>query len=101
MLYCIDPGHQPELDAAEDLGRGYAIKQVEVRMAAEGWTPAFTYVALQIDDGMRPFSWYLEHVLRGAREHALPASYLAMLETEVGMTDSDVIRHRTELAIYR
>lgn len=100
VVFRIDPGHRPRLDAAEDLHRGYGIKNVTVRLPAGRWLKAFTYYALQIDKGIRPFSWYREHVLRGAREHGLPAGYVAMIEAIECLDDHDAVRHRRELAVY-
>ena len=43
---------------------------------------AFTYHAnpARIDAALRPFDWYKDYVVRGAREHGLPADYIRELE---------------------
>lgn len=33
-----------------------------------------------IAEGLRPYDWYLDHVIRGARFHAFPGDYLQRLE---------------------
>jgi gamma-glutamylcyclotransferase (GGCT)/AIG2-like uncharacterized protein YtfP len=100
VVFRIDLDHKPRLDAAEDLHRGYGIKDVAVRLSEGRWLKAFTYYALQIDTRLRPYSWYREHVLRGAREHGLPADYVAMIEAIDCLEDHDVTRHQHELAVY-
>ena len=49
---------------------------------ATGTVHARTYQARpdKIDTTLRPFDWYKEHVLRGAREHGLPVAYVAGIE---------------------
>jgi gamma-glutamylcyclotransferase len=100
VLYRIAPRHKSDLDAHEGLGHGYAEKRVAVTRADGTRCDAFLYVATHIDAALKPFRWYREHVLRGAREHGLPAAYIArILATEVA-EDPDAERHAIELAIY-
>ncbi len=101
VLYRIAPDHRAALDAAEGLGRGYATKTVVLTTPAGGQRTAFTYYATAIDDALAPYSWYLQHVLRGAREHALPAAYIAAIAAVAAVADPDRRRSRPELAIYR
>jgi cation transport regulator ChaC len=100
VVYRIHPDEKPHLDAAEDLHRGYAIREVEVRLSPDRQIRAFTYYALQTDHRLQPFAWYREHVLRGAREHALPADYVAMIERIPSIDDPDPGRHCAELQLY-
>ncbi len=81
VLFELDWRDKPKLDAAEGLGIGYFER--EVRLAMDGGERlALTYYAKpdKIDPALRPRQWYKNHVLRGAREHGLPASYIAALE---------------------
>jgi gamma-glutamylcyclotransferase len=41
------------------------------------------YVSERRTDDPRPFDWYLEHVLHGARTHGLPDDYVAWIEAVV------------------
>ncbi len=101
VLYRMAPQHKRDLDEHEGLGRGYAEKRVVV-MAADGMLhEAFLYCATHIDRTLRPFDWYREHVLRGAREHGLPSDYIADIQAVETSQDPDVGRHRIEMAIYR
>jgi len=45
------------------------------------------YVSERRTDDPRPFDWYLEHVLLGARAHGLPEDYVARLAAVVARAD--------------
>lgn len=109
-----DPGHRvhgvlfelagedkPALDHAEGLGMGYALKQVLVHHHGGPAVTAFTYVATLTAPGLRPFDWYKEHVLRGARENGLPADYIRHIEAVAADPDPELARRLRELAVYR
>lgn len=100
VLYRMHRIHRPALDDAEGLGRGYDLRTVQLSGPDDVRVRAFTYVATHIDPGLRPYRWYVEHVLRGAHEHGLPADYIASIATIVAIDDPDRVRSRTELAIY-
>ncbi len=100
VLFDIAPEDKSLLDAKEGLGHGYEEKRARVWTADESWQDCFLYYATDIDPTLLPYSWYLEHVLRGAREHALPALWLRFLESIPHCPDPDPARHQRELAIY-
>jgi gamma-glutamylcyclotransferase len=101
VLYRMALRHKIDLDEHEGLGRGYAEKRVVV-IAADGMLyEAFLYYATHVDRTLRPFDWYREHVLRGAREHGLPSDYIARIQAVETSEDPDTGRHRIEMAIYR
>ena len=81
VLYRIDCAEKADLDRIEGLGVGYDEHEVVVATAA-GEVAARTYRARPgaVDTALRPRRWYKAHVLDGAREHGLPASYVAMIE---------------------
>ena len=87
-----------EMDRIE--GPGY--KRITVRVMAEsiGTVSAETYVATTVDPGLLPYSWYKQHVLRGAIAGALPAAYIELLESVPSIEDPDRERHAREVAIY-
>ena len=80
VLFDIDEADKPGLDAAEGLGIGYDERMVHVETEA-GRRCALTYQARpdRIDPRLRPRAWYKAYVLAGAREHGLPAAYVARL----------------------
>jgi len=101
VVFRIDPAHRVRLDAAEGLGNGYRRKTVTLRLANGTRTTAFTYCATHIDASLRPYPWYKEHVLRGAREHRLPAPHIAMIAGVPTVEDRDPARQALESAVYR
>jgi len=100
VLYRMDARDRPQLDVVEGLGCGYERKKVTLWVADEKELSAFTYCATHIDATLRPYPWYIEHVLRGAREHNLPDHYLAKIAAVPTLDDPDPQRHAMELDIY-
>ena len=100
VLYDLAPADEAPLDRVEGLGWGYRKEQVGVEGPGGNIESAFTYCAIRIDTSLRPYSWYLEHVLAGAREARLPAEYVAELERQGTTPDPCAARERAELAIY-
>lgn len=81
VLFEIDEADRAALHRAEGLGVGYLAKTVPV-LTTSGTRPAMTYQAKpdQTDSALRPFAWYKAHVVRGAREHGLPAECVREIE---------------------
>ena len=100
VLYDLAPADEAHLDRVEGLGWGYRKERVEVEGPGGNIESAFTYCAIRIDTSLRPYSWYLEHVLAGAREAGLPAECVAELERQGATPDPCATRERAELAIY-
>jgi gamma-glutamylcyclotransferase (GGCT)/AIG2-like uncharacterized protein YtfP len=100
VLYRLAAHDKPVLDAHEGLGRGYAERRVMVLQIDGTHCAAFLYQATHVDDTLKPFGWYREHVLRGAREHRLPAAYIAAILSTETREDPDLERHRREMALY-
>jgi len=84
----------------EGLGKGYRDKLVSVIESNEESVNAVTYYATEIDSSLKPYHWYKEHVLRGAREHNLPTEYIEFIEAIESMPDPDKEKHEKELSIY-
>lgn len=99
VLFSFDAAERPRLDKVE--GVGYEIRQVQVRTADGQTIEALTYLATLINPELKPFQWYKRHVLEGAKEHALPADYIAAIEAVTAMADTDTERCARELGIYR
>ena len=101
VLYQIDPAHKAALDRIEGLGHGYAEKEVALYGPEGQLARACTYYALRIDASLPAYSWYREHVLTGAREARLPATYINGILGQHTVADPDHHRERRELGIYR
>lgn len=99
VLYELHANEKPLLDSIEGVGNGYEEKRVTVDTGASA-IAAYLYSATHIDPDVKPFSWYKEHVMRGAREHELPDDYLNFLEHFESIADPQRDRHLSELGIY-
>lgn len=89
---------KPVLDRIEGLGNGYAEKRVVVASESGEAFEAVTYYATSIDASLKPRDWYVEHVVRGAREHGLPVGYIKKTEATESIPDPE--NYEREMAIY-
>lgn len=98
VLYEIAANEKSALDRAEGLNKGY--DEVEVEVLCDGrQVAATTYRATNIDPAIRPFTWYRALVIAGAKEHGLPAAYIAGLESVLADQDPDRPRHDKRMAL--
>lgn len=72
VIYQIDDVHRPHLDKAEP---GYVPFSVTVETPREGPIDALTYRWEDEAAESGPYHWYVEAVLKGARQHRLDESY--------------------------
>jgi gamma-glutamylcyclotransferase len=91
VVYQIALSEKPDLDAAETLGVGYAEREAVVQIAGSSLN-AWLYYAIKIDAGSVPYDWYKALVLGGAKEHALDARYVRMLQAVQSKQDEDTLR---------
>ncbi|GGO83200.1 hypothetical protein GCM10011348_26390 [Marinobacterium nitratireducens] len=101
VLYRLERSSRPLLDRVEGLGYGYEIRDVGIELADGRTLAAFIYSATLIDPRLHPFDWYLEHVLRGARQAQLPQQYLEALLRQACQPDPDAERAALERALYQ
>ena len=99
VVYELDDSEKPDLDRHEALGFGYDEKQVELK-TEQGTLRAWMYYATRINNSLKPFHWYKDHVLIGARENGLPADYITQIEAVESIDDPKPERHARELSIY-
>jgi AIG2 family protein len=99
IVFTISESDKPELDRIE--GWGYKEKHVIVTLNDGQTIEAFTYYATNIDSKLKPFHWYKEHVLRGARENELAEDYINKIEAIESIDDPDSVRNERELKISR
>lgn len=86
VVFAIDAGDRARLDAIEGLGVGYDDQMVDV-VTSDGVVPAWTYVATIKDAALKPYHWYKQHVLLGAREGGLPPDYIDRIEMVESIDD--------------
>ena len=99
-LYEIDVSEKHVLDKIEGLGSGYEEKEVIVANENGDTYSALTYYATDIDNTLPPYSWYLNHVVTGAREINVPIDYLNNIKQTESIADPDPQRHSIEIAMY-
>ena len=85
VVYRLDLSDLPKLDSVEGKGYGYDRHLMAFQVVVDGRTKmleAWAYLADAdfIDDSLRPAAWYVDHVLRGEREHGLSDQLIAELE---------------------
>ncbi len=99
MLYELAEPDWQILDAIEGLGKGYQRIDVQLEQASGGCS-AVAYQATAMDETLRPYHWYLHHVVYGAEQAALPKDYLAALAAVRAVEDPDIERSASEMSIY-
>ena len=79
---------------AEGLGYGYLLHEVEVHTDGGNTEQVAVYLAQDgyINSDLKPFTWYLDICLCGARQHDLPAEYISIMETIPSIPDPDAER---------
>lgn len=75
------------LDGIEGLGNGYAA----ISLSFPRFDTCVSYVAeaTHVDDALRPYDWYRELVLAGARYHGFPDDYVRRIERVHAIRDPD------------
>ena len=99
-LFEISPSEKDHLDRVEGLNFGYDEKTVIVGEFSGAEIEAVTYYATSLDDSLKPFCWYKNHVLVGAEETCLPAWYIKKIDEIECMEDPDSERDTQQRAIY-
>lgn len=77
VLYEIDLAELAKLDRVEG---GYTRVSLEVITNQGSSIKAYVYISCKLTDDARPYDWYKELMIKGAREHQLPAPYVKFLE---------------------
>lgn len=99
-LYRIAGTDKHALDRAEGLGRGYEEISVQVTIEGENLT-ARTYQATDIDESLKPYSWYQALVVAGARECGIPENYVERLQLITSTEDPNRTRHDKQMGLVR
>ena len=102
VLFRIPKSEAKSLDKAEGLGNGYEKKKIDVTTIEEGKDTAVMYCATDEakDPNKKPYVWYLNQVIEGAKENYLPDDYIAKIRKVAADEDQDRARHATEAAHY-
>ncbi|RMF45962.1 MAG: gamma-glutamylcyclotransferase [Deltaproteobacteria bacterium] len=100
VLYRVEPADKPILDRYEGTGVEYRDALLEVELEGCDGIEALIYLGTNLDPDLRPYPWYVEHVVRGAEENHLPADYIAAIRAVPTIPDPDPQRALRELSIY-
>lgn len=100
VLYSIECSEKEWLDEAEGLGSGYEEKDVCLRDGRGQTTVGFLYYATNINSALRPFSWYVHHIIKGAENAELPKRYVQQINSVQTVEDYDRQRDALERSIY-
>lgn len=101
VLFKLHINDIEKLDYFERRGKGYERISISTALETGEFCDAETYVATNINPVLRPYSWYKEHVMRGAKSNGLPETYISALNTVVADIDPDTDRHMREMSIYK
>ena len=102
VLFEIDSGEEKNLDQCEGLNYGYLKRKCNVQVGEGRCIPAFTYHAdpTRVDDKLKPYSWYLNHVITGAEEASLPETYVQQVRLTERIQDTVHKREKCERSLY-
>ena len=87
-IYDIDPADKPDLDHVE--GKGYLDHQLSLQHQRRAYT-CFTYLAQPsyIGDHLKPYHWYKQLVVLGARYLKFPDSYIHSIASVESVKDPE------------
>ena len=88
------------LDIAEGLGYGYDEMIVNVQNNSGETFEVLTYYAIKMDSSLKPYYWYLNHVVIGANETNVPVQYLDVIQSTECIKDPDKNRDAKQRAMY-
>ena len=83
VIFDISEDQKPLLDKAEGLGRGYDEYKLIVINDLEQEIECVCYIATDekyLDNNLKPYDWYKEYCLIGAKQHNLPEELILVLE---------------------
>ncbi len=89
-VYAIAAAEWAALDEAE--GEGYGVQALKIPK----YGGVFLYMARPqyVVEGLRPYRWYRDYVVHGARYHGFPAPYVAQILAMPWVEDPDPRRSR-------
>jgi len=83
VIFDISEDQKPILDKAEGLGKGYDEYKLRVINDLEQEIDCVCYIATDekyLDNNLKPYDWYKEYCLIGAKQHNLHEDYILTLD---------------------
>lgn len=99
VLYKINKSEEYILDRIEGKGFGYDSQEIEVKFN-DKTIKAKTYIATNINKSLKPFDWYMNHIIIGAKENNFEQVYIKYLESVPFTIDKNKERKEKELSVY-
>jgi gamma-glutamylcyclotransferase len=101
VVFDIADREKPALDDAEGMGAGYLEKTATVidEAGQEHQGSLYYADAGHIDAAWQPYSWYKHFVVDGARQHALPGTYVDAIAPMPDIADPNRERDTRNRAI--
>lgn len=101
IVVCIDKSDKTKLDRIEGLGYGYEEKSLIVTLENNEEIKTTAYVATNdyIDDNLKPFDWYYNFVVAGAKENNFDIDYIKNIEKVEFDIDPDESRRKENYEI--
>lgn len=100
VVYEIPADQRYTLDRIEGLGYGYEARELKVELQSGRSLSSLTYIGLEVDDTMKPYLWYRQHLIEGAREHGIAQQYIDKILGVEAVKDPNLARHQHEMSIY-
>ena len=100
IIISINPNDKKKLDKFEGLGYGYKEETIPVYTSL-GKISTITYVATndRIDNNLKPYDWYYQYIIEGAKQNNLPSEYIKSLENVEYIIDSQTDRRNEKLSL--
>ncbi len=100
IIFTMAEHERVHLDHAEQLGEGYELIETIAYDDHGNIQECFLYTALRKHEHLKPYCWYKNHVITGAKEAQLPSHIIEHIESFETMRDPDEQRHQEQMAIH-
>lgn len=100
VVYEIPADQRYTLDRIEGLGYGYEARELNVELQSGRNLSAVAYIGTESDKTMKPYIWYRQHLVEGAREHGIAQQYIDKILCVEAVPDPNSARHSHEMSIY-
>jgi hypothetical protein len=94
-IYSFRTDHKDYLDGFEGKGHGYLDNRIEIQHGEHQYS-CLTYLAQQshISKEIKPYHWYKQLVVLGARYLQFPDAYISSIESSESIEDPNVARRK-------
>ncbi len=97
VVYSLTLAAKRRLDQIEGVGFGYS--STEIHHPEHGLMATYRAHSRAVDGALRPYAWYHQLVVAGARHHGFPGDYMDSLHMVTPVEDPDPHRHAREIRV--